>query len=864
MSHRAGGVNAFGGCPWAGPCGIPPDRMVTPPRVMKFGGSSLGTPERLSQVLSLIAAEVPAGPLAVVVSAMGDTTDHLIEAADLASRGDDLGAERIVDLVADVATANGLMVLQSIERSAGLSGERPQITPVVRELLVPLRRLLTGVSLLRERTAQTLDLVMSFGERLSATVVSLLLTAQGIPATFVDARTWLVSDARFGNALVDWEESRQRLHGLRAGWSMPVTVHTGFIGQTPDGRTTTLGRNGSDYTATLLARGLGASEVNIWTDVSGVMTADPGLVRDAYPIARMSYMEALELASFGARMFHPRTMIPLMESGVPMRIRNTMAPDAPGTRIDGGDRSPGERPTCVTSLENLALIDVRLRRLSAEMPLGERVLRALRSAGVSVWMTSQAAHGQAVAAVIPRTAVEGAREAVSRELAAEFDRGDLEPIGVRSPVTLLSLVAEDMHRMTDAPGRFFGALGAVGVAVGAIAQGASSRSISCAIDAADTALAVRTVHAAFNFAHQEVNLMVLGKGTVGSELLAQIAQQEAFLRRAHGVRLKVVGIAASQRTVFDPEGVELAGWRGYFTEDGKAQSPSLDAALDRLRRLPVPVLVDCTALDGMDEVYAGALGRGIHVVSANKKPLTVPWEARERLMAAARRHFRGYRYETTVGASLPVIETLQDLVRTGDRVLLIEGSFSGTLGYLCNEVMKGVPLSAAVETARARGFTEPNPQDDLSGLDVARKALILARELGLPLALEEIEVEPLAPAEIIAEPSVEAFFARLREHDAAFTERVGRIREQGRVLRYLVRIDPGGAGGRAQVRVGPTEVDAAHPSTRLRGAESFVAFTTERYSESPLLVQGAGAGGAVTAAGVLADVLRVAQGLRGR
>jgi aspartokinase/homoserine dehydrogenase 1 len=729
---------------------------------------------------------------------------------------------------------------------------------------VPLRRLLTGVSLLRERTAQTLDLVMSFGEQLSATVVSMLLTAQGIPATYVDARSWLVTDARFGHALVDWEAARQRLDAVRARWATAVTVHTGFLGQTPDGRTTTLGRNGSDYTATLLGRALGAAEVNIWTDVAGVMTADPGLVRDAYPIARMSYLEALELASFGARMFHPRTMIPLMESGVPMRIRNTMAPDAPGTRIDGGDRSPGEGPTCVTSLENLALLDVRLRRLSAEMPLGERVLRALRAAGVTVWMTSQSAHGQAVAVVVPGGAIEGAKEAVSRELAHEFERGDLEPLGVRAPVTLLSLVAEHMGQTATAPGRFFGALGAVGVAVAAIAQGASSRSISCAIDAADTALAVRAVHAAFNFAHQEVNLFVLGKGTVGAELLGQIAQQGEFLRGAHGLRLKVVGIAASQRTAFDPEGLALDGWRALFTDAGKFESPTLDEAIDRLRRLPVPVLVDCTALDGMDAVYRSALARGVHVVSANKKPLTVPWDDRERLMATARRHYRGYRYETTVGASLPVIETLQDLVRTGDRVLRIEGSLSGTLGYLCNEVMAGVPLSVAVQTARARGFTEPNPQDDLSGLDVARKALILVRELGVAMALDEIEVEPLAPAEILAERSLEAFFTRLRDHDAAFTDRVRGIREEGRVLRYLVRIDPGGSGGRASVRVGPTVVDAAHPSTRLRGAESFVAFTTERYSESPLIVQGAGAGGAVTAAGVLADVLRVAQGLRGR
>ncbi len=834
--------------------------MVSSVRVMKFGGSSVGSPERLAQVVSLIARERAEGPVAIVVSAMGDTTDHLIEAADLAARGDDEGAERIVDRVADTATANGLLALQSLDGAPSVRS----ITPAVRELLVPLRRLLTGVSLLRERTAQTLDLVMSFGERLSATVLATLLDARGVPAVFVDARTWLVTDDRFGDAQVDWDATRARLDEARSGWGTAVSVHTGFLGRTVDGRTTTLGRNGSDYTATLLARGLGASEVDIWTDVSGVMTADPALVHDAYPLARMSYMEALELASFGARMFHPRTMIPLIESGVPMRIRNTMAPSSPGTRIDAGGSGDAARPTCVTSLEHLALLDLRLRRLSVERPLGERVLRALRVAGVPVWMTSQAAHGQAVAVLIPGGRVDVARAAVSEELATEAARGDLEPVGVRAPVTMLSLVAEDMARMPAAPGRFFGALGAVGVPIAAIAQGASSRSISCAIDAADTALAVRTVHAAFNFARQEVNLVVLGKGVVGSELLAQISKQAPFLERTQGTRLRVVGIAGSAGAVFDADGLDLARWHVPFADHAGLEQVSVDALLERAQRLPVPVLVDCTALDGMDAVYARALRRGVHVVSANKKPLTVPMDARDALLEAARRHVRSYRYETTVGASLPVIETLQDLVRTGDRVLRIEGSFSGTLGFLCNEVMRGETLSAAVESARARGFTEPRPQDDLSGLDVARKALILVRELGVAMELEDITVEPLCSAEAVAAPTVEAFFERLRHDDEAFSARVRAMRDEGRVLRYLVCIEPVGPTGHPAVHVGPTIVDGTHPSTRLAGPESFVAFTTERYLDSPLLVQGAGAGGAVTAAGVLADVLRVAQGLRGR
>ncbi len=837
--------------------------MNTPTRVMKFGGSSVGAPDRLAQAVSIVARECAAGPVAVVVSAMGDTTDHLIEAMDLAARGDDAAAEAVVDRVADLATANGLVVLQAIERELPQGVARAQITPMVRELLGPLRKLLYGVSLLRERTAQTLDLVMSFGERLSASVVAALLAARGVPAAFVDARDWLVTDARFGDALVDWEATRLRVEALREAWAA-VTVHTGFIGRTPDGRTTTLGRNGSDYTATLLARALGASEVDIWTDVSGVMTADPALVADAYPLARMSYMEALELASFGARMFHPRTMIPLMESGIPMRIRSTMHPGAPGTRIDGAP-SGDARPTCVTSLENLALVDLRWRRLSGAGHLGERALKSLDAAGVTVWMASQAAHGQAVAVVIPRAQIARAKEALARELATEFERGDLGAVGVREPVTLLSLVEENMAQAPSAPGRFFAALGGVGVSVRAIAQGASSRSISCAVDAEDTALAVRTVHAAFNFAHQEVNLLVLGKGVVGSNLLDQIEQQGEYLRRAHGVSLKVVGVASSRATVFDPRGLALDGWRQrYFSGPGDGEPTDLGDLLARMERLPVPVLVDCTALDGMEARYEKALSRGVHVVSANKKPLAVPWPARERLMETARRHSRGYRYETTCGASLPVIETLKDLVRTGDRVLRIEGSLSGTLGYLTHEVMRGVALSAAVETARAKGYTEPNPQDDLSGLDVARKAVILARELGIPVELDDITVEPLVPEEILREKTLDGFFAALRRHDAAFTAMVDGMKREGRALRYLARIDPHAHSRQRVMHVGPVGVDALHPAARLRGSESFVAFTTERYSDTALIVQGAGAGGAVTAAGVLADVLRVAQALRGR
>ncbi|QDG50760.1 bifunctional aspartate kinase/homoserine dehydrogenase I [Persicimonas caeni] len=844
-------------------------------RVLKFGGSSLGAAPRLSQVVDLIVEEREESPLAVVCSAMGDTTDWLLEAVELAAGGDLDGAEALVDRIADLATSNALVVLEGdaleADGPAPASAPHAQITPVVREMLEPLRKLLLGISLLREKTEQSLDLVLSFGERLSATIVAELVAARGVEATFVDARDWVVTDATFGSARVDWEASKARLDALREGWGDAVPIHTGFLGQTPDGRTTTLGRNGSDYTATLLGRGLDADEVVICTDVSGVMTADPFIVDDAYPVASLSYLEALELANYGARMFHNRTMLPLIESGIPMRIRNTMDPDEPGTRIDALGVGEGDQPTCVTSLENLALVDLRWRELSRQAQMGRRVLRAFEEAGVTVWMATQAAHGQAVSVVVPVDEVERAKAAIEEAFAWELERGEVEPVDVRRPVTLLSLVAEKMRDSHNIAGKFFQSLGAVGIKVLAIAQGESSRSISCVIDAADTEVAVRTVHAAFNFAHQEVNLFVMGCGVVGSELLGQIRSQQQKLEREHDVDVRVVGLSNSRRITFDPAGLELDGWSELLDADAadelhsEPNSPeALERMLDKLTRLSVPILVDVTAAGGMEALYEKAFERGVHVVAANKKPVTASLDDYAALMASARKNHRAYHYETTVGASLPVVDTLQNLVRTGDRVMLVEGSFSGTLGYLTNEVMAGVPLSEAIRTAKELGYTEPNPQDDLSGLDVARKALILARELGLDLELDDIAVEPLVPQRLLETDTLDEFFAALEDYDEEFSEQIATIKAEDKTLRYLAVIDPGVDGAEPRFQVGPVAIEASHPATRLRGSESFVAFTTERYQDYPLIVQGAGAGGAVTAAGVLSDVLRISQNLRGR
>jgi len=821
--------------------------------VYKFGGSSLGGTGRLARVAELVATGPR--PLALVVSALGDTTDWLLEAAAAAAAGDEARVLTELTRIRSLAFDTARPVLS--EESLVALGS------AVERVLGPLTQLLQGIRLTGECTANARDVVLSAGERISAEVVAVTLQARGQPAVAVDASTFVVTDDTAGAATVDIEATRARLAPLAFGWGTTLPVVTGFIGRSKAGRVTTLGRNGSDYTATVLGQTLGAREVTVWTDVPGVMTADPQLVAEAYSVPHLSYHEALELAHFGTRMFHPRTFLPLLESGAELHIRNTVDPAAAGTRIDGAGNADPQRPTCVTSLEHLALLGVESRRSALPEPIAARVLEVLERADVTVWMATQAAHGRSVALVVPEADATRAHSALQQTLALELARQEVELRPLQAPVSLLTLVAEAMGHRPNVAGRFFAALGNVGVNVRAIAQGASSRSISCVVDGADTTLAVRTVHAAFNLAGTETSVLLLGRGTVGGRLLAQLEANGPALRERHHVALRLVGMVDRHHRLWEPQGLHPGQLPPRAPSSAPGKAPDVLPLLDALARLPVPILVDCTAADGMERLYREAFRRGIHVVAANKKPLALPFVEREQLLQEARGHHRAYLYETTVGASLPVIETLKNLVRTGDRVERIDGSLSGTLGFLSHAVTSGESLSRAVRTARDRGYTEPHPRDDLSGLDVARKALILARELGLHVELDDVAVEPFIPREALAEDDPEAFLHSLSGLDATFAEGISRYRAAGKVLRYLVQIVPDAPDGR-QVRVGPVAVDADHPATGLKGAEALVAFTTERYREYPLIVRGAGAGGDVTAAGVLADVLRLAQDVRGR
>ena len=823
-------------------------------QVYKFGGSSLGTSGRLPKVLELVAAAPR--PLALVVSALGDSTDWLILAAKSAAEGNISQARRELAQVRELATATA----RTVVNSQGQKGLKHDLD----EILTPVERLLSGIELTRECSPRTLDSIISVGERISVALLARALTERDVPAIPVDARDFVVTDATYGSATVDKQDTAKKFAEVRPKWTGSVPIVTGFIGRTKDGNTTTLGRNGSDYTATLVAGLLKASAVTVWTDVLGVMTADPALVREASPVDRLSYDEALELAYFGTRMFHPRTIIPLRECGAALVIRSTTQPDAPGTRIDATGNPDPNRPTCVTSLERLALIGVQSRRTGLGKPLGGRILAALNEAGVRVWLTTESTLGQSFSVVVPEPDEARAKQSIAEALAPEIQLGDLRIEPVLSPVTLVTLVGENMGAQPNVAGKFLNSIGSAGIAVRAVAQGASARSISCVVDADQTAVAVRRVHGAFNLAHTQLSVLLLGKGVVGSSLLKQIERQNQTLGHEHDVQVRLVGIGSSKGALFDAEGLRpleaIAQLEKTLTA-GKA-AKDVSSLLQKLSQLPNPVLVDCSAAAGMEKIYRAAFAQGINVVSANKQPLALPSAERLELLNAARQHFRAYHYETTVGAALPVIETLKNLVRTGDHVITIEGAFSGTLGFLCDRLVQGDPLSVAVRKAKDLGYTEPHPRDDLSGLDVARKAIILARELGLQVELSDVVLVPFVPAENLREDDPEKFLQSLAKLDADTASRVAACKAQGKLPRYLARITPGAEG--AKVTVGPVEVDSTHPAAALRGAEAFVAFHTERYREYPMVVRGSGAGGEVTAAGVLADILRLAQNIRGR
>ncbi|MEM6326989.1 MAG: bifunctional aspartate kinase/homoserine dehydrogenase I [Bacteroidota bacterium] len=814
------------------------------PLVDKFGGTSVATPERIRRVVHLVQAEDAASRRVVVVSALGGVTDDLLSALRAAqtragTHRDTLRAlrERHEATLADLVP----------------EADRPAVRAVLDARLGDLGELLDGVALLREVTPRTRDAVIATGERLSAPLVAAAFRAAGTDALALDATALIRTDATFGQAVVDTEATeaaaREAIGGLPEG---QVAIVTGFIGATADGVVTTLGRSGSDYTATILAGALRARECIIWTDVAGVFTADPRLVPEAAPLARLSYREAAEMAYFGAKVLHPRTMLPAERHGIPLVIKSTLEPEAPGTLISAQTEAVDLRVKAISTVRDVAVVTLEGAGIQAVVGVSARLFGALSRVGINVRMVSQASSEQSICVVVDaadaRTAASVLREAFATELA----RGDVRDISTLMDCAVLSAVGEGMRHQPGLAGRLFATLGRAGVNVLVIAQGASETNISTVVTEADVPAALAALHEAFPLRRTRANVVLVGTGTVGHRLLAFLADHGPTLLRDHRLHLRLVGIANSRRMLWDPSGI--APEAALADLDAHGEPADLSALTARLGAsgLERRLLVDATASEAVARRYVGWLDAGVGVVTPNKRANTLDMGVYRQVREAADRREVPYRYETTVMAGLPVVFTIRDLLRSGDRIERIEGVFSGTLAYLFNRLGAGAAFSEAVRDAKARGLTEPDPRDDLTGEDVARKLLILAREAGREVERAEVSVESLVPDDL-ADVSVEQFMTHLDRLDAAWSRRVTEAEAQGGRLAYVGAID--GEGLRVSVQV----VDQESPFAASRGTDNVILIRSARYRETPLVVQGPGAGPDVTAAGLLADLVNAAE-----
>jgi aspartokinase/homoserine dehydrogenase 1 len=806
-------------------------------KILKFGGSSLAKPERVESVCRIVARAAGEGQIAVVVSAFGGVTDSLLGTTGAAARREDSYLPRIEGL-----ERRHRVAVEALAPEA----ERAALDAFVGEIFAGVRDLVHGVYLLREASARTLDAVASAGERLSAAIVAAALRRDGLDAEACDARKLIVTGPEFGGARVREPETHARVRAHFAT-PRPLQVVTGFIASTEDDETTTLGRGGSDYTASILGAALGAEAIELWTDVDGVLSADPRLVPDAVPTARLSYDELMELSHFGAKVVHPPSVHPARRHGIPLWIKNTFRPEVPGTLVaDGVAAADGHAVRGVASIGRVTLLRLAGDGMVGVPGIAMRLFGALARQSVNVIMISQASSEHSICfAVRPEDAARAARS-IAEEFAVERQAGLVDELVVEEDQSVVAAVGSGMRERCGVAASLFGVLGRHGVNVRAIAQGSSELNISLVVDARNESRAVNAIHDAFFVGgSRRVEIAVAGVGRVGGEVLRQVAERVRPLEAARGIRLRLVGVADSKGALLDPEGIDPAG----AVERARAAERQPFAALvERLEvdRGATRILVDCTAGLDVPASYERLLRSGASIVTANKLPFAGSLVAHKALLAAGPgRIFR----ETTVGAALPVLGTLEGLLAAGDRVRRISGVLSGTLGFLLEALSAGRAFRDAVRDAHERGYTEPDPREDLGGRDVARKLLILARIAGYALEPEDVAVSPLFPAEWNALP-LEEFWARLAQLDGPMEARVAEAGRNGRRLVYLAELRDG------EARVGLEEVDPEHPGARVRGTDNLIAFGTDRYRESPLVVAGPGAGPELTASGVLADVLR--------
>lgn len=808
-------------------------------KVLKFGGTSVGSVESILSLKAIVEKEAQKQPIIVVVSALGGITDKLIATSLLAQKGDETWKDEFQAMVERHHKMIDTIITDPRKRE--------QLFNIVDSLFEQLRSIYFGVYLIHDLSKKTQDAIVSYGERLSSNIVATLV----LGAKWYDSREFIKTVRKNHKNTLD-SELTNRLVRRTFSDLQRISLVPGFISKDRDtDEITNLGRGGSDYTAAIIAAALDAEILEIWTDVDGFMTADPRVIKTAYTIKELSYIEAMELCNFGAKVVYPPTIYPVCVKNIPIRVKNTFNPDGEGSIIKQKVANNDKPIKGISSINGTTLITVAGLSMVGVIGVNRRIFTALADNGISVFMVSQASSENSTSIGVRDQDAKEAVEVLNGEFAKEIETGAMYPMHAENGLATIAVVGENMKNTPGIAGKLFGTLGRAGISMIACAQGAPQTNISFVVKSEHLRKALNAIHDSFFLSEYKVlNLFVCGVGTVGGQLLEQIHNQYEELKRTKRLKLNVVGIATSKKALFNSDGIDLANYRELLADAPESNESKLRDAIIEMNCFN-SVFVDCTASKEVAEIYQPLLEHNISVIAANKIAASSSYEKYARLKETALARGVFFRYETNVGAGLPIIGTINDLRNSGDVILKIEAVLSGTLNFIFNEISADVTLSEAVRRAKEQGYSEPDPRIDLSGKDVIRKLVILAREAGYKVEKTDVEAHLFIPDEFF-EGSIDEFWKNLPKLDADFEARRKQLDAEGKRWRFVATFDHG------KLSVALKEVDRTHPFYNLQGSNNIVALTTERYREYPMLIQGYGAGASVTAAGVFANIMSIA------
>ncbi|MBK8349480.1 MAG: bifunctional aspartate kinase/homoserine dehydrogenase I [Saprospiraceae bacterium] len=811
--------------------------------VLKFGGSSVASADRIRSIVSILKPRVDAGEkLTIVFSAFGGITDMLIEMSELASQGKDKYIA-LYHLFKDRHNTAAKELL-SPEKYAAFS-------EAIDENHETLRDLLKGIFLVREASPRTMDYVLSFGERNANFIIAEAMAERGIPAEYLDARKIIKTNKDFGSAKVNFRLSDHAIQQYYKEHSDKVQIVTGFIGSDTGGLTTTLGRGGSDYTAAILAGALDADVLEIWTDVDGVLTCDPRKVKQAFTIPQLSYAEAMEMSHFGAKVIYPPTIQPALRKGIPIYIKNTFNPEFVGTRIHK-DHDPTFKATIkgISSLGNLSLIRLQGSGMMGVPGVSGRLFTALGKEKINVILITQASSEHSISIAVTDKEAQKAIQAISEEFEKEIEEGLIDAVKAQSDLCVVAIIGEQMKNVPGIAGRLFEGLGKNGINVIAIAQGSSELNISFVIEKQDESKALNAIHDSFFLSDtKRIHVFMVGVGLIGSTLLRQIDEQKECLKSQNGLEIKIAGLANTKKMVFAESGIDPKDWK--HTLDKSDEGSNSGSFVERMisMNLSNSIFIDNTADSSIPELYEKIFNASISVATPNKVAASSAYDQYNKLKQLAKKNNVEFLFETNVGAGLPVISTLRNLIHSGDHIIKLEAVLSGSVSYIFNNFDGTRPFSHLVKEARDMGYTEPDPREDLSGADVARKITILAREAGYMVETADVVIHPILPDNCLKAKDVTAFFEILASEDAHFDRMLEEAKKKNGVLRFIAKAADG------QISCGVEIVGYESPFYNLGGSDNMIVFTSHRYKQRPLVVRGPGAGAEVTAAGIFAEII---------